>query len=306
MKLIYCVLAVLFMSSLSAQEKILQFESGNFRAYDEGWREDGYYVFYDTISLGRPARPIIFTHGYGAINPMIYGQWIKHLTGQGLTVIYPRYQKNLFAPAADKFAGNTVTAIKDAFNKLPALGFSGLDTSAVILAGHSYGGAISAYLGLNYRSFGLPKPAGLFLCQPGTGPLKPLNLEDYGALETDIKLIVLVGDKDMTVGDMLGKRIYATARNSDKIYLKHYENQELNPPITASHYEAYSLDSLLDNHVHNFTYKRSLYMAKTDEVDHHLYWYLLDQLYTRIKNRQTLSDLIEFPHANIINTSAND
>lgn len=306
MKYIHLIIWLVLHTSIQAQEKTLQFTEGRFRVFDECRNEDGYYIFYDTSSLGKFAKPLVFTHGYGALNPMIYGQWIKHLTQQGLTVIFPRYQKNLLAPGAEKFAENTVSAIKEAFSKLFELGYTGLDTSTLIFAGHSYGGAISAYLGLNYKKYGLPKPAGLFLCQPGTGPLKPLNLNDYSDLDTLIKLIVLVGDRDMTVGDILGKRIYTTVKNTEKIYLKHYENSEVDPPISASHYEAYSLDSLLDNNIHNFTYKRSLYMAKTDEVDYHLYWYLLDHLYASIKNRTLLSENVELSGTRIFSISAED
>ncbi len=302
-----CVLVlILTLSVVEAQEKILNFTEGKFRVYDESKEEDGYYIFYDTSSLALAARPIIFIHGYGALNPMIYGQWIKHLTDQGLTVIFPRYQKNLVVPGADKFAENTAAAIRASFAKLEDLGFDGLDTSALIFAGHSYGAAISAYLGINYHKYQVPKPAGLFVGQPGTGPLKPLNLENYDELSPDIKLIVLVGDKDMTVGEVLGRRIFGTTKSADKIFVKHYENQAVNPPISASHYEAYSLDSLLDNHIHNFTYKRSLYMAKTDEVDHHLYWYLLDQLYKRIRTQHSLADLVQLPPTNFVSASSQE
>lgn len=302
-----CALALIFAGLFSqAQEKPLNFTEGRFRVYDENTEEDGYYIFYDTSSLAHPARPLIFIHGYGALNPMIYGQWIRHLTRQGLVVIFPRYQKNLLVPGADKFADNTANAISTSMAKLDHLGFAGVDTSGLIFAGHSYGGAISAYLGIHFQKYHLPKPAGLFLCQPGTGPLKPLNLDSYHDLPADIKLIVLVGEKDMTVGEILGRRIFATAKNTDKIFIKHYENQVVNPPISASHYEAYSLDSLLDNQIHNFTYKRSLYMAKTDEVDHQVYWYFLDQLCRRTKSKQSLADLVKLPSVNFVSASSQD
>jgi hypothetical protein len=68
------------------------------RMLDNGDQVDGYWLFEPTLPTPDSAHVIVFLHGYGAYNPMIYGKWIKHLVRNGNIVIYPRYQKNNFFP----------------------------------------------------------------------------------------------------------------------------------------------------------------------------------------------------------------
>ena len=79
---------------------------------------DGYWLFEPTAPKPDSADVIVFIHGYGAIDPLIYGKWIRHLVLQGNIVIYPRYQKNLVSPGTKAFAGNAAKAIRDALTKL--------------------------------------------------------------------------------------------------------------------------------------------------------------------------------------------
>ena len=53
---------------------------------------DGYWLFEPIAPKPDSADVIVFLHGYGAIDPSIYGHWIRHLVLQGNIVIYPRYQ----------------------------------------------------------------------------------------------------------------------------------------------------------------------------------------------------------------------
>ena len=67
---------------------------------------DGYWLYEPACPTPEQANVVVFMHGYGAYNPMIYGAWIKHLVLNGNIVIFPRYQKNLFSPSTDKFVEN--------------------------------------------------------------------------------------------------------------------------------------------------------------------------------------------------------
>ena len=144
-------------------------DSVRFLSYAD--QPDGYWLF-EPISEGiDSAHVVVFTHGYGAYNPMVYGDWIRHIVRKGNIVIFPRYQKNLTSPKTKFFVENTTKGIKDALIELD----TGLNhvkpiDGVISLVGHSYGGVISANLAVNYKALGLPQPDVVLLCSPGSGP----------------------------------------------------------------------------------------------------------------------------------------
>ena len=85
---------------------------------DFAQKADGYWLFEPAAPKPDSAHVIVFVHGYGGYNPMIYGKWIQHLVRQGNIVIYPRYQKNLHSPRPRKFSTNVSQAIRDALIEL--------------------------------------------------------------------------------------------------------------------------------------------------------------------------------------------
>ncbi|HMN90953.1 MAG TPA: hypothetical protein PKD70_08160, partial [Saprospiraceae bacterium] len=42
-------------------------------------QSDGYWLFEPAAPGPDSAHVVVFLHGYGAYNPMIYGAWIRHL-----------------------------------------------------------------------------------------------------------------------------------------------------------------------------------------------------------------------------------
>ena len=75
--------------------------------------EDGYWIYEPAAPVPEKANVIVFVHGYGGYNPMIYGNWIKHLVKKGNIVIYPRYQKNNWTPRPPKFVANVAKGVKN-------------------------------------------------------------------------------------------------------------------------------------------------------------------------------------------------
>ena len=273
-KLINIFLAINLFLSLSTWDADPGFWDEKVEIIDAYEAESGYYLYIPKADLSNEV--VVFLHGYGGLNPMIYGGWIKHLLEQGHIVVYPRYQENIYSPRPREFARNSAIAIKEAMAQLA-------ERKVVIpdqlnYVGHSYGGAISAFIGIHYDSLGLEKPKSLMLCQPGTGPLKGLRLDNYEHMDSTIPFVVVVGENDLTVGEILGKAIYqTTTKSQQKLFVRHYADKSVDPPITATHYEPYALDEELDNQILNYTAKRALEKGKIDEVDA-LYWDLLDQL----------------------------
>lgn len=245
--------------------------------YDYAEKENGYWLFEPVQPRPISANVIVFLHGYGAYNPMIYGQWIKHLVRQGNVVIYPRYQKNIRHPLPKKFSRNVVTAIHNAVDTL----WSDKHINPVFdnfsIVGHSYGGTIAAEITANWKRYGIPLPKSIFLCAPGTGPFKAGKLDSYANLPEDLKLLVLVHENDYVVGEELGRRVFETATNTpQRNLLIQYKDAEND--ISAGHNETYCVDKAFDSGVRNYTAKRALRITKTNAVDYYGYWKLYDAL----------------------------
>lgn len=239
----------------------------------------GYWLFEPASPRPDSAHVLVFVHGYGGYNPMIYGKWIKHLVRRGNIVIFPRYQKDLFFPRPPRFAKNVARAIRDALDELQKEEHVKPITDQLLFAGHSYGGIISAKLAVQFDKFAIPQPKGLLLCAPGTGPLTGGRLRSYKAMPADTKIVIVVSENDEVVGEKMAKRIHRTAihtPNRDLLYLS--KDQHGDPAIKASHNQSYSLDLAFDSGKRNFTAKRALRLARFDVVDHHAYWKILDAM----------------------------
>jgi len=245
--------------------------------HDYAKKQDGYWLFEPAQPRPATANVVVFIHGYGAYNPMIYGQWIRHIVRQGNVVIYPRYQKTIRRPLPKKFSKNVVTAIHDALDTLQSDQHINplLDNFSIV--GHSYGGTITADITVHWQEHEIPKPKSIFLCAPGTGPFKAGKLDTYANLPEDLKLLVLVNEKDYVVGDELGRKIFETATNTPQrnLLIQHTDHEN---DISAGHNETYCVDKAFDSGVRNYTAKRALRITETNAVDYYGYWKLYDAL----------------------------
>lgn len=246
--------------------------------HDYADKEDGYWLFEPASPKPKTTNLIVFLHGYGGYNPMIYGQWIKHLVKKGNTVIYPRYQRNVLSPSPKKFSKNVVTAIKDALTLIADSDkHIPVNLASLCLVGHSYGGIIGANISVNWKDFEIPKPKGIFLCAPGTGPFNAGKLETYEAMPTDIKLLVMVNENDYIVGDEMGVKIFETATNTpQRNLIRQYSDYDNG--ISAGHNESYCVDEDFDTGTWNYTTKKALRVSKLNAVDYYGYWKLFDAL----------------------------
>lgn len=240
--------------------------------------EEGYWLFEPAGPELETAPVVVFIHGYGGYNPMVYGAWIRHLVRQGNTVIYPRYQTNLFKPSPDEFAGNCAVAICDALNRLATEGHPTAGIEPLVLIGHSYGGVISADLATNAAKYTIPQPAGILLCSPGTGILSAGRLETYADLPATVKQITIATEDDYVVGDEFAELVHQTSGSEEKIYLWQYPFENDTIEVNASHNESYALDEALDGGLSSLTTKRALQMGHPNALDYFGYWALGDAL----------------------------
>jgi predicted esterase len=247
---------------------------------DHARRPDGFWLFEPASPVPENAPVVVFHHGYGAINPMIYGAWIRHIVRQGNIVIYPRYQKNLFFPSSKHFVPNAAKGIQSALKLLSEeAGRVRPDTNAFFMAGHSYGGAITAHIAARYQELGLPQPKGVLLCAPGTGPLNGGLLESYEGISPQTRLGIIVSVNDYVVGEELGRTVYQTATQTPcRFLMRQFPDNHGTPELTAGHNECYAIDPDFDGGVENLSLKRARRVAQENAADYYAYWKMLDAM----------------------------
>ena len=262
-----------------------EYEHASVAFFDAATQADGYWLFEPADPRPDSAEVVVFLHGYGAYNPMAYGKWIKHLVAKGNIVIYPRYQKNLMWPRPDAFPKNAATGIRRALKELQKEGRVKPKTEKIAYVAHSYGGVIATNLGVHWEQYGIPKPASMLLCEPGSGPLKGARLERYAGLPEDLQLVVVVGADDYVVGEEFGRRVFETAVHTPKRNLViQRRSTDGRRWIGASHSEPYCYDLDFDTGVRNYTAKRVLMTSRLNEVDFNCYWKFADALMESTRN----------------------
>ena len=250
------------------------------KVHDFSMSPQGYWLFEPAAPTPDSARVIVFLHGYSAINPMVFGGWIRHMVRKGHIVIYPRYQKNLVSPSSKAYVENAAIAIREALSRLEAAEGMYPIVEPFIIVGHSYGGVIAANLGIYYADWGLPPPKGLLISCPGTGPVFQGGwLPSYEGLAEDLRLLIIVGAKDRVVGEKVGRQIFETAVHTPRRnFIRMLPDGRGVPKITAGHNESQALDSAFDSGRHGLSYRRGLKYGKYDASDYYIYWKLLDAL----------------------------
>ena len=246
---------------------------------DHARRPDGFWLFEPRAPMPDSAKIIVFLHGYGAFNPMLYGQWIRHLVQQGHVVIFPRYQRDLFRPRPGRFHRNTQRAITDALQLLSAGDHPRHDGKSISLVGHSYGGVVAAGLAARRHESGLPEIDNVLVCAPGTSRLKGGRLKSYQDIPAETRLAILVCNDDAVVGDEFAWLVYNTASQVvQRAVFRQFADSHGQPAIKAHHNQSYALDPAFDTGVRNYTAKRALRVAALDAVDYLGHWRLLDAL----------------------------
>ncbi len=242
-------------------------------------KQDGYWLFEPAEPKPDSGHVVVFLHGYGAYNPMIYGKWLRHLVQNGNIVIYPRYQRSLLSPGPEKFAKNAATAIRDALAELEGNGRVKPVTSHLAMVGHSYGGVIAAGLAIQYEQYEIPQPKVLMLCSPGTGRFKGGRLESYAEMPADISMLITVSEDDWVVGDEFALKVFEEATQTpQRNLLRQFADAHGEPPLKAHHNQPYSLDTAFDTGVRNYTAKKALRVSTLDAVDYYGYWKLFDAM----------------------------
>ncbi len=178
-----------------------------------------YWVYTPAEPAPKEAPVVCFVHGYGALKPDPYIEWITHIVRRGSIVIYPQYQAHGMEPPAN-YAPNSATAVN------AALAWLKEDKTRVqprekdfAITGHSAGGVTCGNLAADWETLKLPKPKAVMPVEPGRAfsyssqaqkdGLIPLS--EYKQIPEDCLLVCVYADSDTTVGHWCAKKIFADA-----------------------------------------------------------------------------------------------
>ena len=247
--------------------------------HDHADQPEGYWLFTPADPVPETAPVVVFMHGYGGYNPMIYGKWVKHIVRQGNIVIYPRYQKNMVQPRADDFSDNAAQGLRDALDRLKSDTTIHANAEVLPYVGHSYGGVISSELAIYADSFGLPPASVVMMCSPGTSWMEGGRLETYEGMPSDVLLLGVVSVDDKVTADEFAIKVFNEAIHvENRRILRQFPDHYGEPGLTAGHNLTYSVDLDLDAGFRNYTSRRALRISTLDPMDYNGYWKWFDAL----------------------------
>jgi acetyl esterase/lipase len=212
---------------------------GSITRHFVGQPYDQAYLFHGE-EAGKQKRPVvIFLHGWGANNPLVYGGWIEHLVRRNWVVLFPRYQE----PNRTKMRDANERALATIRAGLAALKqneAANADLSQVFVIGHLAGATVGINLAATLES-GLPPIRLVMLLMPG-GAAKDAKdrgvpLKDLGLIPSDTLLLTLIGDREHIASDRTAKRFLREARQvlaSHKLALRSASDDYGFPVLSAT------------------------------------------------------------------------
>ena len=246
-----------------------------------GSAEEQFWIFEPVDPKPDSADVIAFIHGLADVNPQVYGGWINHLVRKGNIVIFPRYQMGDIGESDTAFSSFAGLAIKAAFDTLTHPNHVIPRLNHFAIAGHSYGGLMTANMGIINDDFGFPAPKCLFVAEAYNDAANTVRIPNYNIMPADMKMQIVVGQNDAIVGNTFGRFLMDSTINvntSHKNYIKLKPDNHGSPAIAADHSDPMSKLDAFDSGVTNALIIGSLFTLATDAADYFCFWKLFDAL----------------------------
>lgn len=193
-----------------------------------------YWVYQPAGPKPASAPLVVFNHGANAMDPSGYEAWLVHLARRGNVVVYPRYQATMLTPPS-QYTDNAIGAVKNAIAWLQASAARVQpQLQRFAIAGHSYGGVVSANMAHRWQSVGLPQPRVLMPVEPWYQNVDAT----LSGVPSTVLLRCLVGDDDALAGragcDVIWDRTgHVPAANRDYVWM--FSDDHGSPALSADH-----------------------------------------------------------------------
>jgi pimeloyl-ACP methyl ester carboxylesterase len=227
------------------------------------WGAQQYWIFEPSDPKPESVPLIVFIHGYYAMYPFSYQEWINHIVKKGNIVIYPRYQQVFFFGYRN-FYKNAINAVKDAVVTLNNGDHVRPELDKFAVVGHSFGGGIAVYLAAVAQKEGLPIPKVIMSVDPYLAPYHSIN---FSKIPAETLMLVVVGDNDTVVGDEDGKTIFYNTPQiplSQKNFITQVTDTYGYPDLIAGHHSPLAFKGVIYNTV--------------DALDYYCTWKLFEAL----------------------------
>src|SRR3954453_9942813 len=198
------------------------------------------YAYYTAGQPEQPRPVVVFLHGWGATNPMIYGGWIDHLARRGYLVLFPAFQEIGRTRPIDA-TPRAAARVKAALAALGSDPQARPDTSSVALIGHSAGAGVAANLAALAKTNDLPAPKLVFMLMPGgiasDEKSRGVQLADLSQIDPTTDMIALVGDREAAASERVSRRILRAASEvppSRKLFMRAGSDDHGFPSLSAT------------------------------------------------------------------------
>lgn len=275
----YYVISFLYEPVEPDKQEQYTYTYSSYEEIDSFGRGDGYVAYYPKDYLGESIPLIVFNHGWGAYNPLVYGAFIEHLLLQGNALIFPRYQESMFTPP-ENFTKNAAYAIRSGIKTIEVNSGIKISQDKILFIGHSYGGVISVNLSIQWQEFNIPRPSAVLALHPGHGPLRSGRIKDYSNFPEETKLLLISSENDIVVGDTFSREVFSL--NKDKVHainwLKMFADKHGSEKVKAVHEDPLAMDPKFDLHTESIVLFRAKMVSIIDHADIYGFWRLADAL----------------------------
>lgn len=192
----------------------------------------------DKLKNGTSAPVVVLLHGKFFVDPDMYSGLIRHLTNQGVIVIFPQYEKEtvggVVAASHVDMMSKAIATTKVALDRLGAKA----DRGALYVVGHSLGGLLAAC----WTGAGGMAPKGVMLAMPfirdttGQVPIQPIPLP-YEKLipQTKAPVLIISGAADKLTGTPQAREIYNLMSGNGVAFYEAQSDSHGSPALDAVH-----------------------------------------------------------------------